>query len=285
MLWPCAMDFKYEDVEALEDGEIAVSLINGGIQNTDQEHVVKMLRKKSRLVVAFGSCACFGGVPSLANLTNMKEIFNTSYLDSVTVENDEKIVPRTETTVDGFSLTLPEIYETLLKLDDVIKADYYLPGCPPTAAMIADALGAILKGELPEPGSVLAPDKALCVSCDRNESKPDRMMIKELKRIHEIQADPEKCFLAQGVLCMGPATRDGCGYPCVKGNMPCTGCFGPISGADQGARMIGTLGGILDEKNEEAAKKAVEGIPDPAGTFYRYCVSASLLGRKREGDE
>ncbi len=226
-----------------------------------------------------------GGVPAMANLVSMDEIFSVSYIDSPTVVNPDKTLPETESTQDEYKLTLPGMYKTLSKLDEIIDVDYYLPGCPPTADMIANAIGAILSGELPGKGAVLAPNKSLCSSCDRNKSKPDNVNIGEVRRIHEIVAEPETCFLAQSVLCMGPATRDGCDYPCVKGNMPCTGCMGPVEGADQGAKMIGTLGGILKGDKEEDADRVLDGIPDPAGTFYRYCVSASLLGRKRREDE
>lgn len=299
VLWPCAMDFKYKDIENLADGDITVSLINGAIQNTDQEHVVQLLRKKSKIIVAFGSCACLGGIPSLANLTCLAKIYISSYLNSPAVVNEEDIVPASHHSEDGFSLTLPEIRKTVSTLDMIIDVDYYLPGCPPTASMVAGALMAILEGNLPEKGSVLASEKSLCASCNRNETKPERIELKEIKRIHEVIADPELCFLAQGILCLGPATRDGCEYPCVKGNMPCTGCMGPVTGADQGARMIGTLGGLFPAKNEKEVHRPniqsdsnevgtdslLSNIVDPAGTFYRYSTGASLLGRKRKHDE
>jgi F420-non-reducing hydrogenase small subunit len=285
VLWPCAMDFKYKDIENLSDGEITVSLINGAVQNSDQEHIVKLLRKKSRIVVAFGSCACLGGIPSLANLTTSAKIIVRSFFKSPTVYNEEDIVPITEHKEGQYSLTLPGMHKTVSTLDMVIEVDYYLPGCPPTAGMVAGALNAILEGKLPEKGSVLAPEKALCASCNRNESKPETIELKEIKRIHEVIADPELCFLAQGILCLGPATRDGCDYPCIKGNMPCTGCMGPVPGADQGAKMIGTLGGILGTENEKKTDSLLSTIVDPAGTFYRYSTGASLLGRKREKDD
>lgn len=285
VLWPCAMDFKYEDVEAMAENEITVSLINGGIQNTDQEKVVTMLREKSQLVVAFGSCAYMGGVPSLVNLFNRDDVFASSYIDCLSVDNPDRIMPQVKTIVDGYSLTLPEIYTTLYRLDDIIEVDYYLPGCPPTAEMIINAMDVLLSGELPEKGAVLTSNKALCFSCSRNKTKPDSLNIEKVMRIHEIEADPEVCFLAQSVLCMGPATRDGCDYPCVKGNMPCTGCLGPVAGADQGAKMIGTLGGILQGASDDAVSMVLDGIVDPAGTFYRYSVASSLLGRKRKEDK
>jgi F420-non-reducing hydrogenase small subunit len=167
----------------------------------------------------------------------------------------------------------------------IIDVDYYLPGCPPTADMVAGTLAAILQGNLPPKGSVLAPEKSLCTSCSRNETKPETIEVKEIKRIHEVVADPEICFLAQGILCLGPATRDGCDYPCIKGNMPCTGCMGPVSGNDQGAKMIGTLGGLFAAEKDDDLKQIITNIVDPAGTFYRYSIGASLLGRKRNKDE
>ena len=61
VLWPVALDFKYRDVEALADGEIAVSFINGAIRTEEQEKIAKLLRRKSGLGVAFGACAISGG--------------------------------------------------------------------------------------------------------------------------------------------------------------------------------------------------------------------------------
>ncbi len=282
VLWPCAMDFKYNDVAAMKDGEIDITLVNGGIQNSGQEKIVKLLREKSKIIVAYGSCAWLGGVPSLINLKNKKDSFAVNYLDCPSVINPGKKVPMAKSMADGYELELPEIFDTLYTLDDVIDVDYYLPGCPPMPAMIINALGELLGGKLPPKGTILSPDISLCLSCSRNGTKPDRMVMGEIQRIHEIIADPDQCFLNQDVLCMGPATRDGCGYPCITGNMPCTGCMGPMKNQDQGAKMISALGGIIDGYDEEAVDRILDGIPDPAGTFYRYSTAASYLGRRRE---
>lgn len=283
ILWPIALDYKYKDIEAMDDMSIAVSFINGAIRTEEQEHIARLLRQKSGLVVAFGSCSSLGGIPALANLTSKEKIFNRSYHDSPTVINPEGVEPKTSSTVDGYELTLPEFYETVYKLDDVIDVDYYLPGCPPTPELIGNAVTAILEGKLPPKGAVLSPDKSLCGSCKRNDSKPEDVSMPEVMRVIDIKVDPEKCFLAQGIICMGPATRDGCGESCINGNMPCTGCFGPTDSCkDQGGKMIATLGGILEGEDDESAAKVLEGIVDPAGTFYRYGMSASLLGSARE---
>ena len=287
VLWPVALDFKRKDVEAMADGEIAVSFINGAVRTEEQEEMVKLLRAKSGLVVAFGACAHLGGIPGLANFWNRETIFQRQYIEAPTMENPEGVTPQVKTTVDGFELTLPEFYDTVKTLDQTIDVDYYLPGCPPPPDLILNAVTAILEGKLPEKGAVLAPNKAQCDTCPRKDSKPEKLSIKEIKRPWQIVIDPEKCFLDQGLICMGPATRSGCGETCIRANMPCRGCFGPVDGViDQGAKglsMIASILGIEEEEKmtEEGVTKFIEGIADPAGTFYRFSLPASLLGRKR----
>jgi F420-non-reducing hydrogenase small subunit len=94
--------------------------------------------------------------------------------------------------------------------------------------------------------------------------------------------DEEKCLLAQGLLCMGPATRGGCEALCVKGNMPCTGCFGPTSRVkDQGAKILSSLASLVESREEAEIDSILATIPDPVGSFYRYSLPSSLLRRKK----
>jgi len=282
VFWPVAMDFKVKDVEALQDGDIAVSFINGAIRTGEQEHMAKLLRKKSGLVVAFGACAHLGGTPGLANFINRKTIFDWVYLNAPSVSNPDGILPQQKTIVEEGELTLPEFYDTVCTLDQVIDVDYYLPGCAPPPDLIMKAVEAILSGNLPEKGTVLAPDRALCDSCKRRDTKPEKAVIKEIKRVHEVLLDPVKCFLDQSVICLGPATRDGCGERCINANMPCRGCFGPTSRVvDQGARFLSGLASIIDANDEDGIKKVIDSIADPAGIFYYYALPASMLRRKR----
>ncbi len=282
VFWPVAMDFKTKDVEALQDGDIAVSFINGGIRTGEQEHMAKLLRKKSGLVVAFGACAHLGGTPGLANFIDRKTVFDWVYLNAPSVSNPDRILPQQKTKTDEGELTLPEFYDTVYTLDQVIDVDYYIPGCAPPPDLIMKAVEAILTGNLPVKGTVLAPDRALCDSCKRRDSKPEKAVIKEIKRVHEVLLDPVRCFLDQGVICMGPATRDGCGERCINANMPCRGCFGPTSRVfDQGARFLSGLASIIDANDEDGIKKVIDSIADPAGIFYYYALPASMLRRKR----
>lgn len=287
VFWPVALDFKKKDVEAMGDGEIAVSFINGAIRTEEQEEMVKLLRKKSGLIVAFGSCSHLGGIPGLANFWNRETIFTRVYKTVPSTANPNGIVPQQKTNVPEGELTLPEFYDTVKTLDQTIDVDYYLPGCAPPPDLIMNAVTAILEGKLPEKGAVLAPEKSLCDTCPRGEKKPEKLSIKEIKRPYEIIPDPEKCFLEEGIICLGPVTRSGCGERCINANMPCRGCFGPTKEVvDQGAKGLSAIASILgvedeEKMTEEDTKKLIDQIVDPAGLFYMYSLASSLLKRKR----
>jgi F420-non-reducing hydrogenase small subunit len=140
---------------------------------------------------------------------------------------------------------------------------------------------AIVTGaELPPKGSVVgALEKSQCDECNRK--KTDNKTIKEFHRPIDIQDDGETCFLEQGVICMGPATRGGCGVRCIEGNAPCRGCYGPpIDVPDPGAKMMSAIGTMIDSNEEEEIEKIVDQIDDPAGTFYRFSLPGSIFRRK-----
>ncbi len=283
VFWPVALDFKVEDVEAMKDNEITVSFINGAIRLSEQEEMAQLLRKKSQFVIAFGSCSHMGGIPGLANLWNKESIFKYYYKEGPTVKGQNGQEPLTKVKAPEGTLELPAFWDTVKSLDQVIKVDYYIPGCAPTPKLLANAVQALLSGNLPPPGSVLAGTKALCNECDLNESKPEKLLLKELKRVYEVKVDPEKCLLAQGVLCMGPVTRGGCEALCVKGNMPCTGCFGPTDEVvDYGAKGLSYLSSIIDFNEQKDIEKVMEKVPDPIGLFYRYSLPHSFMKRKLE---
>ncbi|MHC4135179.1 MAG: NADH-quinone oxidoreductase subunit B family protein [Planctomycetota bacterium] len=282
IFWPVALDFKRKDVEAMPDGSILVSFINGAIRTSEQKEMAQLLRRKSALVVAFGACSHLGGIPGLANLFDRKSIFETIYRDAPSTDNPEGVVPEVEHRENGHTLDLPSFHETVRTLDQVVDVDYYVPGCAPTPKIILQAVQTLLSGELPPKGTVVAPDHALCEECPRKDSRPEDLAIKEFKRPHEILIDEEKCVLAQGVLCMGPATRAGCEALCIQGNMPCSGCFGPTSRVkDYGGKALSAIASIVDSNDEDEVERILEGIPDPIGTLYRYSLPASLLRRKK----
>jgi len=285
--WPVALDFKREDVEKMQDGEMVAGFVNGAIRTSEQKDMAELMRKKSSILIAFGSCSHLGGIPGLANLHDRQTIFDRVYHDAPSVANQAGIIPQTESDVPEGKLTLPEFWDTVKSLDQVVDVDFYLPGCPPPVKLINGALAAILENQLPPKGSVLAPDVSLCNDCPRKETKPDKLLIKEFKRPHEIEIDAGKCLLEQGLLCLGPSTRSGCDAACVSANMPCTGCMGPTSKVkDFGAKTLSAVASSLDLNDEEEVTKRLEKIVDPIGTFFRYSLPRSFLHRRiRSNDQ
>jgi len=279
--WPVALDFKRADLEALADGELAASFINGAIRTSEQQEMAELLRRKSGAIVAFGSCACLGGVPGLANLYSRDEILDRVYREVPSLVNDEGTLPEEDAEVPEGHLTLPAFFDAVQTLDQVVDVDYFLPGCPPPGHLIKAAVMALVEGTLPPAGTVLAPDVALCSECPRVATKPQKPQIKAFRRPHEIVADPEICLLAQGLVCLGPATRAGCGSVCIAANMPCTGCMGPTSRVvDHGGKALSAIASLIDSTDEDGIAARAGEIADPVGTFYRYSLPASLLHRR-----
>lgn len=299
VFWPIGFDGKLHEIEQMPDKSITVSFYNGAIRNSENEHVAKLLREKSVVMIAFGSCACFGGTPGLANVTNKEEVFQTVYKDTVSTDNPDFVTPQTKLNVPEGELTLPEFYDTVKTLDEVVDVDYFMPGCPPTVNLIALAVDAVAKhvtegADLPPKGTVIASDKTLCDECDRERVEKDRR-IERIYQAYEIKADPKKCLLDQGIICIGPATRAGCGSMCPSANMPCRGCMGPTKAVmDQGGSMLSALASLLNitdsesKLNEEQIIELMMQVKDPLGTFYAFTLPKSLLKRtvkerKRKG--
>lgn len=282
VMFPCGADGKVRDVEKLPDGAIDLCLFNGGIRTSEQEYMARLMRAKSKVLVAFGSCAQEGCIPGLGNLHNKQEIFRTNYHDCPSVDNPRGVEPRTETRVPEGTLHLPTFYDTLRTLGQTVKVDYSLPGCPPESDRIWEALVAVLEGKLPPPGSIIGADTTVCDQCKRKRTEKK---IKRFKRTWEVIPDEETCLLEQGLVCCGIATRAGCGALCPQVNSPCIGCYGPNDGVtDFGARLMSGLASVIDSNDPEEIERIIaEGIPDAVGTFYRFSLANSLLRRNRRG--
>ena len=280
VFWPVAVDAKVRDVERMEDGYIDVCLFNGSIRTSEQEYMAHLLRKKAKVLVAFGSCASEGCIPGLANMNTREQIFQTSYRDTPSTENPQGVRPQRRTDVPEGTLHLPVFYDSVRTLDQTVPVDYFLPGCPPEAERIWDAVVAILEGKLPEPGSVIGATMSVCDACKRKRSEKK---IKQLKRTWQVLPDAETCLLEQGLLCCGIATRAGCGARCPEVNSPCIGCYGPNDGVkDFGARLMSAVASMIDSNDPDEVDRIIrEGVPDPIGSFYRFSLAASLLRRRK----
>ena len=287
---PTLIDVKYDDLKKMPDKSITIGFYHGAVRNSDNEELAHIMRQKCQILIAYGACAHMGGIPGLANVTTKQAILDKVYKHTFTAVNPEGTLPQEKMKdEDGHELTLPEFYDHVLALDDVVDVDYFVPACPPTPDMNMQILGVVkafvTEGKpLPPKGTVIASEKTLCDECKRERG--EKVSVDRLYRVHEKEFDPEKCFLDQGILCLGPATRAGCGAVCTETNMPCRGCMGPTAAVtEQGASMLSALAsvyGLTDresEMSEEEIDKLMSNILDPLGCFYRFSLPKSQLGR------
>ncbi len=280
VFWPVAMDAKYHDVEAMDDGSITLCLFNGAIRNDENEEMAHLLRRKSQLLVAFGSCASEGCIPGLANLYSKQAMLDTAF-STITTDNPGAVRPIIAYDMPEGRIEIPYLYETVRTLDQVVKVDYSMPGCPPESHQIAAVVRLVIdalhgNAALPPRGAVIgAGDSTVCDECRRTRSEKT---ITEFRRMATFQPDPVQCLLEQGILCSGMATRSGCDARCPSANMPCIGCYGPAAGVvDQGARMMSAVASVIGGNDPKEIRAIMRGIADPAGTFYRFSLPSSLL--------
>jgi len=281
VFWPIALDTKYKDIENMQESAIDITLFNGAIRNSENEHMARLLRLKSKILIAYGSCAHMGGIPGLANFSNKQSILGRAYIESESTQNPEKVLPQPGCQTNGYKLELPVFFNDVMPLNEVVCVDYYIPGCPPQTERLVEVLSAVFSGaKLPLKNTVIgAREKSQCDECERKKS--DKKLIKHFYRPYEKEDDGVTCFLEQGFLCMGPATRSGCGTRCIKGGAPCRGCYGPPPDVqDPGAKMMSAIATMIDSNDPAEIESIIDQIADPAGTFYRFSLPSSLIRRK-----
>jgi F420-non-reducing hydrogenase small subunit len=281
VFWPAVMDAKYAGLEAMPDGWIDLCLFTGGIRSTENAELARLLRRRSRFLVAFGSCAGEGCIPGLANLSTVDELLGAAF-EGPSTDNPTGLRPVETWRTPAGDLHLPRLLSRVHTLDDVVPVDWTVPGCPPESARIAEVMtiaAAAFRGEadVPPRGSVLgAGRRTVCDECARDRSP------KTLGAFTRIQAmpaiDPVRCLLEQGLPCSGPATRDGCGALCPAAGSPCIGCYGAPEGVlDAGARLLAAYGSIIADGDEADVERVQATLVDPVGRAYRFGLARSLL--------
>ncbi len=283
VFWPCALDFKYDDVRKMPDKSITLTLFNGAIRSDENYEIARLLRQKSVVLCAFGSCAAEGCIPGLANLVTKQSIMDYVYLNSPSVDNPTRTIPQPTYEAPEGELIIPDLWNTVRTLGQTVDVDYIIPGCPPQSDQIAAVVGAVIdilkNGKpLPPKGTVLgASEKSCCDECPRERNiKKIKKFIRPFERV----TDPNLCLMEQGIVCMGPATRSGCGAKCVKAGVPCRGCYGmPANVRDQGAKMASAIASVIDSTDPKEVEGIIDTIPDPIGTFYRFSLADSMLRR------
>ena len=290
--WPVAMDFKRDALAALPDGGVDIGIFNGAVRTSEQEEDAHLMRAKCRALVAYGSCACFGGIPGLANVAPREEVLQTVYGHTPSTDNPDGVRPAEACTVRGVELTLPAFSQRVRPLHQVVEVDVFMPGCPPVNERVLDLVGVVASvaegGELPAPGAFVASDRGLCEECPRRPTRGTGD-VATFSRPHELTASPDTCLLDQGLVCMGVATRGGCGASCVEVNMPCRGCYGPLPAQlDPAAELVSALATVPGPRGNwdtpaHLIVNPARSIKDPLGTFYRFTYPVSA-GRRTVED-
>ena len=282
VFWPVAMDFKKSDVEAMEDGEILAAFINGAIRTTEQEEMAHLLRRKAKVLVAFGACAHLGGIPGLANLWDREAIFDTVYRTTPTTVNPDGVRPQVATPAQRRLSHPARLLRHGAGARPGQSVDYYIPGCAPTPNLIAGAVATLLSGDLPPAGTVLAPDIALCEECPRMDTKPEDL---SLERVQAAPRDPHR----RGDLPAGPGPPLHGAGDARRLRPRASGATCPAPAAS--ARRAGSATRAASTSRPwprcsrrpttRPSRRALDSIPDPVGTFYRYGLAGSLLRRRK----
>lgn len=283
IFWPYVSGSQWKDLE--EQAPMDVCFFSGAIRTGADREAALKLREKSRIMVALGACAAFGGMPGLSNLPKQA---NGRGRSQATTDNSQ------ETAQEG-TPELPPLEPKVLGLHQTVKVDYIVPGCPPTqnflwaaiqslvcdgqtparlsfaAARLPDAISrAITSGALPPKGSIFAGEKAVCATCSRVK---EEKRFQTYKRTYEAYESSGRCLLEQGLICQGITTREGCGGLCTALGQPCRGCFGKAEAVfDPGAKMVSAIASTFDSEDAAEIAALVDGFVDLAGTFYRYTL-------------
>ncbi|MHA2229870.1 MAG: NADH-quinone oxidoreductase subunit B family protein [Candidatus Thorarchaeota archaeon] len=258
--WQAVVDYKLSDLEGYPDKSIAVGLYEGMARTEEDVHLLKIMRAKCQTLIAFGTCSCFGGLPGMANFSDLEECYDVKFRNNKTTTSDT--IP---------SENVPAILPVVKPNSEYVDFEISLPGCPPTSSLILTAITALLEGR-----PIELPTHAVCHYCDREKKETP---IPEILRPFQGNADPESCLLEQGYICVGSSTWGLCEGQCVNNGVTCRGCFGPVPPImkDHGAASISMLGSYAPIDPEEL----VEQVKDPAGTFWRFDYATSHLGSMR----
>jgi len=173
----------FEDDTHLDEEKFDLVFIEGSPLTEENREQVKRLRRNAKTVVALGSCACMGGIYHLKQYQDKSKIFNQVYQKDIGIENYD-----------------------VKPLEELIKIDHKIPGCPISAREFMGFVYGLLVGKKIE--SVQNP---VCYEC---------------------QIRGYECLLQKGQTCLGPITFGGCEAICLKSKQGCWGCRGLLDGAE-----------------------------------------------------
>lgn len=243
--------------------EADIGILSGAIRSAHNREIAEKMRESCKAVIAFGTCAVFGGISGAGSVHTRDEIFDAVYRKNKTTVTN---------TVPGNGVS--HLEETVVPLDMAIDVDLYLPGCPPHPSFTLRAINALLKEKTPSESY-----QSVCGRCKREMIKTK---VTKLKRFSEGIADESVCFLSQGYLCFGSVTLDRCLSPCPKKGMVCTGCSGPMihilqePNIDIRTEMAERISMLTEIKAEDVIRE----IEKFSKTHYAYAMASTMIGKK-----
>ncbi len=232
-----------------------VGIVTGGVRTEEDRHILLEMRKKVKVLISLGACAVHGGIPALGNLSSREEMMQDVYSTHTTEKH--AILPGTN---------IPPLEDRIYAVDEVVPVDIQIPGCPPHPDIIASAVVSLLKGK-----SWFLPERSVCDDCptlrERKGAVQVRRPLQNPERVPGAPLSEMRCFNEQGIICNGPVTLAGCGGAegvprCIKANMPCRGCFGPIRKSSK--PYVDMVNALVSNGID------IMTVDDRLGTFNRY---------------
>ncbi len=243
--------------------EADIGIVTGSIRTEHDRHAAEEMRAKCKTIIAFGTCAVYGGLHGAGLAHSREEIMDHVYRQSPTTITDT--IPDTE---------VSQLAKLVTPVDEVIDVDLYLPGCPPHPHFIFEGLASLIERRPPR-----ATQDSVCGRCSRQMIKGDAT---EIKNTYNHVPDERFCFLSQGHICLGSATLDRCLAPCPNHGVACTGCAGPT--------MQILTEPYLDIRTEVAERMSRLSAIAPetilaymertAKTQYAYAMATKMIGSK-----
>jgi F420-non-reducing hydrogenase small subunit len=254
---PVIMDVK-EPPEGID-----IAFVTGAVRNEENQERLRRIRERSKTVIALGTCACYGGVSGLSMLSSQEALFRYVYQEVDTV-SPENIIPT----------DVPPFLYRAFAVGDLVKVDWYIPGCPPKEERLRQIIPPLVNGD-----KVALSRKSVCSECDRTMGPIENW---SLKRRHEGMPEREHCLLGQGYLCLGPVTFCGCGAMCPKKNVPCHGCNGPSLDIlrepcrDIYNMMVRRIADLTDRPEKDIERE----LYDVAHTMYACTMGSEVMEDK-----
>jgi len=249
-------------IDTKEYVEADVGIITGSIRTDHDVHAAHEMRRTCKKILAFGTCPVYGGPHSSAYPHSRDELLDGAYRRN----------PSTKTT--DVPTEVPELLSGNRPLDTEIEVDLYLPGCPPDATFIFEALLSLLRGRAAAIGR-----HSVCYSCNRRMVRTE---VAALRRAFDGHFDSETCFLSQGCLCFGSVTLDRCVAPCMKVGVPCFSCGGPSEPIilEPQKDVRSEIAQRMSHLTKIPYETIVREIEDQAKTHFAYAMASPVFQQK-----